>query len=159
MPAHAASKRLRKGRYSEIGQIYMVTSVVSGREPVFTDLRIGRLLVHELMRCERQVLATSLAWVVMPDHFHWLFELRSKSLSSVMKQVKARSAISVGRVRPEAAPLWQPGYHDIAVRHEQDLTALARYIVANPLRAGLVNRIGEYPLWDAIWLEARTFKS
>ena len=152
MPARAASKRLRTGRYSEIGQIYLVTSVAGGREPVFTDLRIGRLLVHELMRCERQGLTRSLAWVVMPDHFHWLFELQSMSLSTVMKQVKARSSISVGRLSPKNTPLWQPGYHDTAVRKEQDLLAVARYVVANPLRAGLVKKIGDYPLWDAIWL-------
>jgi len=30
--------------------------------------------------------------------------------------------------------------------------ATARYIVANPLRAGLVERLGDYPLWDAVWL-------
>jgi hypothetical protein len=24
--------------------------------------------------------------------------------------------------------------------------------VANPLRAGLVERLGDYPLWDAIWV-------
>jgi hypothetical protein len=29
---------------------------------------------------------------------------------------------------------------------------MARYVVANPLRAGLVKRLGDYPLWDAIWL-------
>jgi len=29
---------------------------------------------------------------------------------------------------------------------------IARYIVANPLRAGLVSRVGDYPLWDACWL-------
>jgi hypothetical protein len=29
---------------------------------------------------------------------------------------------------------------------------LARYVVANPVRAGLVQRVGQYPHWDAIWL-------
>jgi putative transposase len=38
------------------------------------------------------------------------------------------------------------------VRKEDDLVGLARYLVANPLRAGLVQRIGEYPHWDAVWL-------
>jgi hypothetical protein len=33
-----------------------------------------------------------------------------------------------------------------------DLQSVARYIVANPLRAGLVKHLGDYPLWDAIWL-------
>jgi hypothetical protein len=28
----------------------------------------------------------------------------------------------------------------------------ARYIVANPLRAHLVRHVGEYPLWDCIWI-------
>jgi len=48
--------------------------------------------------------------------------------------------------------LWQKGYFDRALRREEDLKAMARYIVANPLRAGLVEHIGQYPLWDAIWL-------
>jgi len=30
--------------------------------------------------------------------------------------------------------------------------AVARYIVLNPKRAGLVERIGDYSHWDAIWL-------
>jgi len=29
---------------------------------------------------------------------------------------------------------------------------VARYIVANPLRAGLVESVRDYPHWDAIWL-------
>ncbi|MGH8412134.1 MAG: REP-associated tyrosine transposase, partial [Pseudomonas sp.] len=38
------------------------------------------------------------------------------------------------------------------IRRDEDLPAVARYIVANPLRAGLVEKIGDYPLWDAVWL-------
>jgi hypothetical protein len=29
---------------------------------------------------------------------------------------------------------------------------VARYIVYNPVRAGLVSRIGDYPHWDAVWV-------
>ena len=36
----------------------------------------------------------------------------------------------------------------------EDLVGVARYIVANPVRAGLVNRVGEYPYWDAVWLDS-----
>jgi len=49
-------------------------------------------------------------------------------------------------------PVWQRGFHDHAVRREEDLQALARYVVANPVRAGLVQRTGLYPHWDAIWV-------
>ncbi|MNN82247.1 hypothetical protein D3C81_1991650 [compost metagenome] len=56
--------------------------------------------------------------------------------------------MSVGR----KGSLWQQGYHDRALRRDEDLVKLARYVVANPLRAGLVEKLGDYPLWDAIWV-------
>lgn len=152
MLAKGAGNRLRKGRHSANGQIYMVTTVVRGREPVFGELAVGRLLVREMMRCEHDLLLTSLAWVIMPDHLHWLFELRSDCLAKVMRFVKARSSIAIGRHLARSGTLWQAGYHDHAVRREQDLVPVARYIIANPLRAGLVTRVGDYPLWDAVWL-------
>ncbi|SDX17018.1 REP element-mobilizing transposase RayT [Pseudomonas syringae] len=152
MHVYSASRRLRTGRYSAIGQIYMVTSVTRGREPVFADVRLGRLLVQELRRCEEQGLVKSLAWVVMPDHFHWLLEFKKNDLPMLMQQIKARSSIAIGKIRARHETLWQSGYHDQAVRSEQNMVGLARYIVANPLRAGLVKKIGDYPLWDAIWM-------
>ncbi|QQQ50197.1 transposase [Pseudomonas syringae] len=152
MPHCATTRHLRKGRYSAVAQIYMVTSVTKGRVPVFAEMQLGRLLVQEMKRCEEQGLVRSMAWVVMPDHLHWLFELKAGDLPSLMKQLKARSSIAVGKlcVRPHA--LWQSGYHDRAIRDEKDIAPIARYIVANPLRAGLVKKLGDYPLWDAIWV-------
>jgi putative transposase len=38
------------------------------------------------------------------------------------------------------------------LRDEDDVKDWARYIVANPVRAGLVKRVGDYPHWDAVWL-------
>jgi putative transposase len=147
MPHHSRSCLLRSGRYSEIGRIYLVTSIVHDRQPVFAEWTLARLLVNEFRRAEQQGLVQSLAWVVMPDHFHWLFELKSGTLAGLMKQVKASSSRAINRGR-----LWQQGYHDKAVRREEDIRELARYIVANPLRAALVKRVGDYPLWDAVWI-------
>jgi putative transposase len=88
----------------------------------------------------------------MPDHMHWLLELRSGSLAALMKRVRARSSLAINRQRGRHGQLWQRGYHDRAIRHEADLLPAARYTVANPLRAGLAARLGNYSLWDAIWL-------
>jgi REP element-mobilizing transposase RayT len=46
--------------------------------------------------------------------------------------------------------LWQKGFHDRAIRTEADLPAIGRYIVTNPVRAGLVSRVGAYPHRDAV---------
>jgi len=41
---------------------------------------------------------------------------------------------------------------DHALRSDEDLRAVARYVIANPVRAGLAQRVGGYPFWDAVWI-------
>jgi putative transposase len=48
--------------------------------------------------------------------------------------------------------VWHSAYHDHAARRHESLHAAARYLLANPLRAGLVSSIGAYPYWDCVWL-------
>jgi REP-associated tyrosine transposase len=141
------SKDLRKGRHSAPGQIYLITTVTESRQPVFHDFNAARSLVMLLKNEQQLGRADTLAFVIMPDHLHWLMALTGPApLTKIMQSLKALSAKKIGR------PIWQPGFHDHALRKEEDLKAAARYIIANPLRAGLVNHIGDYPHWDAIWL-------
>jgi len=147
---HAIS--LRKGRTSQINQIYLLTATVENRQAIFVDLAPARLLIRELYHAQASGLAKSLAWVVMPDHLHWLVSLQQGSLSELMQRVKGRSALEVNSRLGRQGRLWQEGFHDRALRREEDILSVARYIVANPLRAGLVKRIGDYPFWDAVWL-------
>jgi REP element-mobilizing transposase RayT len=152
MPGSPASHRLRTGRYAEPNRIYLLTTNTLGREPVFADFALGRLVVHQFRRAHDLGLAKSLAWVVMPDHFHWLVELENCSLRKLMRQTKSLITRDVNLSNGRGGPLWQQGYHDRALRREEDLVKLARYVVANPLRAGLVEKLGDYPLWDAVWV-------
>ncbi|MNZ59615.1 Transposase IS200 like protein [compost metagenome] len=70
MSTQQNAHRLRTGRYSESGRIYLLTAVTHQRQLIFQDWGIGRLLVSELRKAQEDSEATSLAWVVMPDHFH-----------------------------------------------------------------------------------------
>jgi putative transposase len=146
------TRDLRKGRFSESGRTYLITTVVHNRRPLFAEWPIGRLLVAELCIAEEHGFVQSLAWVVMPDHLHWLVTLQSGNHPVVMQRIKSRSAISINHSLGSQGQIWQKGFHDHALRKDEDVQTVARYIVANPLRAGLVERIGDYPLWDAIWL-------
>lgn len=144
---------LRRGRHSQPGNAYHVTMVTAARKPVFANFATARTAIGELRRCDADKHTQTLAWVVMPDHVHWLFLLGTQhSLATLIHAFKGRSARSINRARKTTGPLWQRAYHDHAVRSDEDAHTMARYIVANPLRAGLVERIGDYPHWDAIWL-------
>jgi Transposase and inactivated derivatives len=138
---------LRKGRVSLDGTAYHITTVTRNRAPHFVALDNGRKLVRELMALQAEGRCETLCYVVMPDHLHWLMALRDGTLADAVRLLKGRSARAIGHA------VWQPNYFDHAVRSDEDLRTMARYIVANPLRAGLVERIGDYPLWDAVWLD------
>ena len=143
---------LRSGRVSEANRAYLLTTVTHQRHTIFQDWRLARLLIADMRRLHDQQLVQSLAWVVMPDHLHWLIQLQEIPLPKLVLQLKSRSAIAINKARNASGRVWQKGFHDHALRKEEGLTATARYIVANPLRAGLVQRVGDYPHWDAIWL-------
>lgn len=143
---------LRKRRWSEIGQIYLITTVTEQRRPVFTDFRCARLLVQELRAADALGWSASWAFVVMPDHLHWLVELGDSDLSRLILRVKSCSAIAINRALGHRGRLWQKGFHDHALRKDEDLQAVARYVVANPVRSGLARSVRDYPHWDARWL-------
>ncbi|MDB5997742.1 MAG: transposase [Pseudomonas sp.] len=152
MPDLPHARLLRAGRYSQSGQIYLLTAVTHNRNPFFADWRTGRLVVDQFRQAQTQEWADSLAWVVMPDHFHWLVELQENTLPALMLATKSCCARAVNAHLKRRGPLWQRGFHDRAIRWEEDLQAVARYVVANPVRAGLVRRVHDYPLWDAKWV-------
>lgn len=150
---HKNGHALRTGRFSEIGRIYLVTTVTHRRTHLFTDFVLARAAVEQLRCSDHSGRCRTLAFVLMPDHLHWLVELREGGLSALVGQFKARVAAAVNRrLGVTGVQQWQRGFHDHAVRREEDLAALARYIVANPMRAGLVRRVGDYPHWDAVWV-------
>lgn len=147
------SRDLRKGRRSETGRAYLVTVTTHDRTPLFMSLSTARCVVRAVRRLNDLGHVQSLCFVVMPDHVHWLFGLgESARLSSVINAMKSLATREVRRLLPELSKVWQRGFHDRAVRREEDLLAIARYVVGNPLRAGLVNSLGDYPHWDAVWL-------
>ncbi|SHF83298.1 REP element-mobilizing transposase RayT [Modicisalibacter ilicicola DSM 19980] len=136
------SHALRKGRRSIPGHVYLVTIVTRQRHAWFLDFQ------HAAVACRNFYtvpLSQTLAYVVMPDHVHWLLQLEGE-LSDVVRLYKAKVSLEVG------ASIWQKGFHDHTIRREKDIRQAARYLVANPLRAGLVDDISHYPYWNAAWL-------
>jgi len=140
------------GRHSCIGAVYAITSIVRGRAPLLADASSARLVMQELCRCEAEQRVDNLAWVVMPDHVHWLFRLRHGTLGTHVQAFKSRVARGFNDLRTTSGPVWQAGYYDHRVRDHEDLVEQARYIVANPLRRGLVSRLDDYPYWYCAWI-------
>lgn len=120
---------------------------------MFNNLKYGRAVVAAIRREHDAGYVESLAFTVMPDHLHWLFSLRGhRTISASIRNVKCNSGKAINKMRESTDPVWQAGFYDRAIRRHEDLVDVARYIIANPLRAGLVRSVRDYPLWDAKWL-------
>ena len=145
-----SSQILRKGRVSLQNQIYLVTFVTEGRKNRFTDFQCARLMIRSLKNSRH---TKTLAFVVMPDHVHWLIQMLDEtSLSKVLQTIKSVSAHQLNHCLKRKGRFWQDGFHDHALRKEEVVIDAARYIIANPKRAGLVRSVRDYAHWDAVWV-------
>lgn len=96
------------------------------------------------------------AWVVMPNHFHVLFQpVNGWSMAKIVASWKRFTAIEIKlvlRARQESArllsgisePLWPREYWDRYIRNEQHLQAAIAYIEQNPVKAGLCSNASEW---------------
>ncbi len=144
---------LRRGRTSIPHHVYLVTTATVQRRPFFLNFQAGCAAA----RCfeDKAILDDTkmVAWVLMPDHAHWLVQPGDRyTLTEIVNRLKSASARHANRVMEREGALWQKAFHDRALRAEEDLRQIARYIVTNPVRAGLVYQVQEYPFWNAMWL-------
>jgi len=92
-----------------------------------------------------------LAWVVMPSHFHWVFqptsaycdevaanEDNSTPRERIMKSVKGFSARQCNALLGVSGIFWQDESYDHCVRNHDELLRIIDYIEMNPVKAGLV---------------------
>ncbi|MEW6412910.1 MAG: transposase [Candidatus Zixiibacteriota bacterium] len=130
-------------RYHRKDDLIFLTHVTHERMPILLDN--SDLLLDSLARHTKTWSAEVLAWVILPDHFHLLLDIRQSELSSLMRKVKLsfsagyriRQALDRGRV-------WQNRFYDHIIRDADDLNRHIDYIHYNPVKHGLVHKPIEY---------------
>jgi REP element-mobilizing transposase RayT len=85
----------------------------------------------------------TLAACLLPDHLHWLIS-GGANLSARVGRFKSFST-KLARDLGLRERLWQRSFWDHVVRRGEGLEKVARYIVENPVRAGLVTEVSRYP--------------
>jgi REP element-mobilizing transposase RayT len=94
--------------------------------------------------------------VVVPDHVHLAIvptcRLQgSVPLAEIMQAIKGASAHRINRPLNRRGKVWQEESLDRALRKEEQITEKLYYMLENPVRAGLVRSLLDYP-W--IWRRA-----
>lgn len=86
-----------------------------------------------------------LAWCIMPNHVHVVVRLfPGHELSKTVKAWKNFSAKTANQVLGTKGRFWQREYYDHLIRSGDELDRAIRYVVENPIKAGLRN-------WIWVW--------
>jgi len=145
--------RLPEEVYRADHQPFSITIGTSPRQPVFQDLAFAKTCVEELGQVRAQTGHPIFAYCLMPDHVHLLVGgVDDSPLPEFVQRWKSlcyRRWREMGREQT----FWQRSFYERAIRQKEDLRAAARYILMNPVRAGLVKDFLAYPLsgsfeWD-----------
>lgn len=136
------------------GQAVFITLGTLFRRPVFLDPEAARAVAR--VQSDPRIWGRSrcLAWVLMPDRWQGMVLMsEGDSLDPLVRRFKGITANAVDARFRINGWLWGKGYNQRELQREQDLVAVARHLVANPVRAGLARSVGAYPYWDAVWLQ------
>jgi putative transposase len=89
------------------------------------------------------------SFVVMPDHLHFFCAPGGNDIAAPLsrfigafKQWSAKDIVGVANL---SAPLWQREFFNHVLRSKESYDAKQQYVMANPVRAGLVLRPEDWP--------------
>lgn len=135
-------------RFEVPGGFWHVTNRGVGKIDIFRDdfdrLRFTALLAHAVDLYGWRVIA----YCLMNNHFHLFIQTLSETLSAGAKMIQEEYARGFNKKYTRVGHLFQGRFAAQVVDTESYGLAVARYIVRNPVRAGLVSTPDQW-LWSS----------
>jgi REP element-mobilizing transposase RayT len=130
------------------GALYHVTARGNARADIFLDNKDYRAFVKNLGRvCERFGWRVW-AWCLMTNHYHLLVETLRPTLSKGMREINGVYTQGFNRRHGRVGHILQGRYKAVLVQKDTHLLELSRYVVLNPVRAGMTETAEDWP-WSS----------
>jgi putative transposase len=127
------------------GGLYHVTSRGDRRDDIYaddTDRSAWLLVLGDVCKRFNWVVH---AYCLMGNHYHLLVQTPEGNLSAGMRQLNGVYTQRVNRRHGRVGHVFQGRYKAVVVDRDNYLLELARYVVLNPVRAGLVEDAAAWP--------------
>jgi putative transposase len=132
------------------GFFHVNTVAVAGTPVFFSDVdRIGFLRLFA--ECIHAYDWTSFAYCLMTTHYHLVLEAPQHQLSAGMQRLNGVHAQRVNRRLGRPGHLFRARFSSRVLESEEHLRAACRYVLLNPVRAGLCARADEWPWSGSKW--------
>ena len=135
-------------RLTFAGGVYHVTARGNERKAIVRDDVDRARFVDTLATVVKHYRVVCHAWVLMDNHYHLLLETPTPNLSLALRYLNGVYTQSFNRRHRRVGHLFQGRFKAIIVEKEIYLLELCRYVVLNPVRAGLVIDPSRYP-WSS----------
>ncbi len=130
-------------------QRYFLTFCTHERRRHFVDPSTVVLVRDQVRRAAEREHFEGNAYCFMPDHLHLLLSGAREDANLKMFVFRAKQFSGFEFSRQNRGRLWQRYGYERVLRNEESTADLIRYIVGNPLRAGLASKVTEYPFWGS----------
>jgi putative transposase len=124
---------------------YFLTFCTDRRRPVFANRAAVDLVRDHLMRVAIEQQFAVFAYCFMPDHLHLLIEAQSDASECLRFISRAKQFSGFYYSKAFQHRLWQRYGYEHTLRDGDEPLVVARYILENPVRAGLVDKAEDYP--------------
>jgi len=120
---------------------YLLTFGTAHRKRLFIDGALVETALSRITQTAREEHFRVLAYCFMPDHVHLVVQGKTSDadLRRFAKISKQRVVYSF-REQHQVRDVWQEGFHDWILRPELPVADAVRYVLDNPVKAGLVAR-------------------
>lgn len=134
----------RTARKTAKSNIYHVMLRGINRQNIFEEDEDRIHFLNTVSRC-REVSGFRLhAFVLMSNHIHFLIETNDEPLEVIFKRIGTSYAVWYNRKYKRAGHLFQDRFRSENVETDQYYMTVLRYILQNPVKAGMVSSPGEY---------------
>lgn len=127
---------------------YHVTARGNRQEAIYEDDLDRRLFLEILGDTVADFNWLLHAYCLMSNHYHLLVETPDGNLSAGMRQLNGLYTQRSNRKHGRVGHVFQGRYQAILVDQERYLLEVARYVVLNPVRAGMVRLAQDWP-WSS----------
>ena len=130
------------------GALYHVTSRGNGRADIFRGDDDRQAFLEVLASVCHRMNWVGYAYCLMSNHYHLVIETPDGNLSKGMRQLNGVYTQRFNRCHDHIGHVFQGRYKAILVDREAYLLELTRYVVLNPVQAGLVQAPEQWP-WSS----------
>ena len=126
---------------------YHVYNRAVSKMTIFKDSNDYDFFMCKISLLEKREQMEIVKFCLMPNHFHFILRnnFNAKFISRFMKSLKQSYALHFNHKYNHCGHVFEGPYHNNFIKSEADFERIKKYIDNNPVKAGLVKKVSDWP--------------